>query len=565
MKKYIFKFKGLFVIVCLTQIVLSSMNIVLAFMFQYIIDLASNGNLNKFIIGIIWFLLFCIAMFILDVLLPIIKSIYIKKTLIYMKEDIFFSLLDKDVSNFNENNSSKYISILNNDINMIEQDGLLNIFRIIGYIFSFSLAFFSISYINIRITFAIFITGAMTFIIPQLFNKKLSKRRQVYSTSLENFVVRSKDLLNGFEVIKTFNLFDRVKDLYSDINEKVENNKFIFSIYSSTIDAISSNLGTLIFCVPIVLGGYYVVIGDMTVGTMIALFQLMGSIVNPLTSGVQLWNKLKSLKSIFSKIINLTNIEECHENKETLNKFKNTIEFNNVTFSYDQKTNVLNNISLSMESGKNYAFIGSSGSGKSTLVKLLLRYYNNFEGSISIDGIDLNRINTSDICRNISLIQQNVFMFDGDIKDNISLYQNYTDDEILSVIEKVGLKKLINSMPNGIYEDIGENGCKLSGGEKQRIAIARALLKDTSVMILDESTSALDNENAYNIEKSILEIDDITTIVVTHRLIKNLLLKYDEIFVFRDGNIVERGNFNQLINQKGYFYNLYNISKNSLE
>lgn len=565
MKKYIFKFKGLFVIVCLTQIVLSSMNIVLAFMFQYIIDLASGGNLNKFIIGLIWFLLFCIAMFILDVLLPIIKSIYIKKTLIYMKEDIFFSLLDKDVSNFNENNSSKYISILNNDINMIEHDGLLNIFRIIGYMFSFSLAVFSISYINITITFAIFITGAMTFIIPQLFNKKLSKRREVYSSSLENFVVRSKDLLNGFEVIKTFNLFDRVKNLYSDINKKVENNKFIFSIYSSTVDAISSNLGTIIFCVPIALGGYYVVIGDMTVGTMIALFQLMGSIVNPLTSGVQLWNKLKSLKPIFNKIINLTNVEECNEKKEPLNKFKNTIEFNNVTFSYDQKTNVLNNINLSIESGKNYAFIGGSGSGKSTLVKLLLRYYNDFEGSISIDGIDLRLINTNDICRNISLIQQNVFMFDGDIKDNISLYQNYTDSEILSIIEKVGLKKLINSMPNGIYEDIGENGCKLSGGEKQRVAIARSLLKDTSVMILDESTSALDNENAYNIEKAILEIDDITTIVVTHRLIKNLLLKYDEIFVFKDGNIIERGNFNQLLNQKGYFYNLYNISKNSLE
>ena len=219
----------------------------------------------------------------------------------------------------------------------------------------------------------------------------------------------------------------------------------------------------------------------------------------------------------------------------------------------------MDNINLTLKKNKKYAIVGESGSGKSTLIKLLMRYYNDYSGSILIDNNDLKSIYSSDLYKNISMIQQNVFMFDDSIKENIRLYSNHDDDDILKSCERAGLSKLINSLPNGIDSLVGENGNKLSGGEKQRIAIARALINDTQILILDESTSALDNETAYNLENSLLNLKDLTLVTVTHKLIKNILNKYDEIIVMKNGSVVEKGSFEYLLSQKGYFYSLYYI------
>ena len=162
------------------------------------------------------------------------------------------------------------------------------------------------------------------------------------------------------------------------------------------------------------------------------------------------------------------------------------------------------------------------------------------------------------------MIQQNIFMFDDSIKENIRLYSNHDDKDILDACKRSGLDKLLNKLPNGINSLVGENGNKLSGGEKQRIAIARALINNTQILILDESTSALDNETAYNLENSLLNLENLTLITVTHKLIKNILNRYDEIIVMKNGKIIEKGNFEDLINIKGYFYSLYTIQNDTL-
>ena len=155
-------------------------------------------------------------------------------------------------------------------------------------------------------------------------------------------------------------------------------------------------------------------------------------------------------------------------------------------------------------------------------------------------------------------------MFDYSIKENIRLYSNHDDKDILDACKRSGLDKLLNKLPNGINSLVGENGNKLSGGEKQRIAIARALINNTQILILDESTSALDNETAYNLENSLLNLENLTLITVTHKLIKNILNRYDEIIVMKNGKIIEKGNFEDLINIKGYFYSLYTIQNDTL-
>ena len=216
---------------------------------------------------------------------------------------------------------------------------------------------------------------------------------------------------------------------------------------------------------------------------------------------------------------------------------------------------------LNINKGEKVAIVGRSGSGKSTLLRLVLRYYDDYAGKILIDGRNIKDIKLSSIYELMSIIQQNVFMFDDSIEANISLYGDYTDEEIDRVIKLSGLKSLIVSLTNGKKTMVGENGSNLSGGEKQRISIARALIKNTPIILLDEATANLDAETSYDIEDSLLDIEGLTSLVVTHKLNPELLKKYDKIIVLENGKIIEEGNFYKLMEQKGFFYNLYSIEK----
>lgn len=298
---------------------------------------------------------------------------------------------------------------------------------------------------------------------------------------------------------------------------------------------------------------------SISVGTAIIIIQLSTHIVGPVKTSISLINQIKSVSLIGKKVEDILNVNNESEESEEIKSFRDCIDIKDLNFSYTKERNALKNINLKFERNKKYAIVGESGCGKSTLIKLIMRYYNEYEGKITIDNKDLNKIYSSDLYKTISMIQQNVFMFDDSIKENIRLFSNYSDESVIESCKRSGIMGLINRLEDGINSLVGENGNKLSGGEKQRIAIARALINETKILILDESTSALDNETAYSLEKSLLNLENLTMIVVTHKLIKNLLIDYDEIIVIKDGMVIEKGSFEELIDIKGYFYSLYYI------
>ncbi|WP_330412671.1 ABC transporter ATP-binding protein [Romboutsia lituseburensis] len=304
---------------------------------------------------------------------------------------------------------------------------------------------------------------------------------------------------------------------------------------------------------------------NISVGTAIIIIQLSTHIVGPVKTSISLINQIKSVSLIADKIENILENSNCNNESTSLENFDQSIKIKNLSFSYTEERRALENINLTLEKDKKYAIVGESGCGKSTLIKLLMRYYNDYDGEITIDNKDIKSIYSSNLYKNISMIQQNVFMFDDTIKENIRLFSNHTDEKVLDTCKRAGIINLIERLPNGIDSLVGENGNKLSGGEKQRIAIARSLINDTKILILDESTSALDNETAYNLENSLLSLEDLTLIVVTHKLIKSILLKYDEIIVMKEGKVIEKGSFESLINLKGYFYSLYYIQSDELD
>lgn len=562
--KYLFKYKLLFFTRVLTISLAALSVICFDFMMGFIVDIFSNGETEKFIPIILASIFLIILLFVTEYIDGYVMSSYIKNTVNYLRCDIFTKILNKDMKDFSLDNSGKYISILYNDIKIIEDSLLNNIFLVISSFISFIISLLFLFSISPSIVIFIVIFGILGFVIPNALSKKLIVEKNNYSHNLEEITSVTKDLFSGFEVIKGFNIGSKINTIFKNSSNTVESTKKKCSILESIIKGFSLSFSVTVYLGVLILGGYLMYKGEISVGTAIIIIQLSTHIVGPVKTSISLINQIKSVSLIADKIDEIL-YDSCEDIEEiSLPKFENSIEVKNLDFSYTNDRKALNNINLTFEKNKKYAIVGESGCGKSTLIKLLMRYYKDYNGDILIDNKDIHKIFSNDLYKNMSMIQQNVFMFDDSIKENIKLFANYSDEEVLSICNRSGLSNLISRLPNGINSLVGENGNKLSGGEKQRIAIARSLINNTKILILDESTSALDNETAYNLESSLLSINDLTLIVVTHKLIKNILLNYDEIIVMKDGMVIEKGSFDYLISLKGYFYSLYYLQNEDI-
>jgi subfamily B ATP-binding cassette protein MsbA len=255
----------------------------------------------------------------------------------------------------------------------------------------------------------------------------------------------------------------------------------------------------------------------------------------------------------------LDEIEEQNQGVKQLSKTKGAIKFNNVSFGYSKNTTVLNNINLDIKSGESIALVGSTGSGKTTIIQLIARFYSPSQGSISIDGVDINELEINSLRSKISFVDQNVRLFNDTVRGNISLGQpkTMTDKTIKHSAKIANATEFIEKMPNQFDTEIGENGVQLSGGQRQRLAIARAIAKDSPILILDEATSALDSATEKQVQTAIDAMQkNRTTIIIAHRL--STIQKADRIIVLNQGSIIEQGSHRELLKQKGEYAKLYN-------
>lgn len=562
--KYALEYKWQFFLRVITISLVALASICFDFIMGFIVDIFASGQVEKFIPIVTVTIALIIIMFFTEYLDGLVMSNYIKNTVNYLRCDVFSKLMNKDIKDFSLDNSGKYISVLYNDIKLIEDNFLNNIFLVISSLLSFLISLCALFYISPYIVIFISIFGVLGFIIPNALSKKLVIEKNEYSTNLEEITSVTKDLFSGFEVIKGFNISKKINKIFVNNSLNVENSKRKCSILEAIIKGFSLAFSVTIYLGVLILGGYLMYKKSISVGTAIIIIQLSTHIVGPVKTSISLINQIKSVSLIGKKVEDILNVNNESEESEEIKSFRDCIDIKDLNFSYTKERNALKNINLKFERNKKYAIVGESGCGKSTLIKLIMRYYNEYEGKITIDNKDLNKIYSSDLYKTISMIQQNVFMFDDSIKENIRLFSNYSDESVIESCKRSGIMGLINRLEDGIDSLVGENGNKLSGGEKQRIAIARALINETKILILDESTSALDNETAYSLEKSLLNLENLTMIVVTHKLIKNLLTNYDEIIVMKDGMVIEKGSFEELIDIKGYFYSLYYIQNEKI-
>ncbi len=555
MRKFIFKYKETLGLSFLFIFLASMLNIALSLLLEKIIDVVEVGDISKFMRVVVITILFIIGESVISYLKAYFKNAYIKKTMYYIKNDIFKEMLKKKSFEFYRSNSAKYISLLSNDIKMIEEDYLNTMFLVFENLILFVGSLISLFLLNYEITIILIVITSLTMVIPKIFEKKLSEKKEFYSEKLEKFTIGIKDIFTGFEVIKAFSVEEKINNEYRKLNFNVEESKYKFEMLSSLANTVSLFTGSSMFMGIVIVGTYLCIKGNITLGTMLACIQLTNNVTNPIFNSIAYINIIKSMKSIKEKILSIYSEDE-EDKKEYILKesFDKEIEIKNLSFYYENMNYVLKNINFNIEKNKKYAIVGMSGCGKSTLMKILSKQLVNYEGEVKLDGFSLKDLRTEDICNMMAIIHQNVFLFDDTIKNNITLFNNYDDKDVSNCMNISGLKKFREKLDMVV----GEGGNLLSGGEKQRISIARALITKTPILMLDEATASLDSKTSYEIENTILDIKDKTVIIITHKLNESILKKYDGIIVLKDGCLIENGTFEELINNKGYFYSLYN-------
>ena len=475
------------------------------------------------------------------------------------KNKVFQSILDRDYRDFSKEKSGKFISVLTENMKKIEQDYLHQYFNISK---NLSLMIFSLLAMfigNWFLTLLVIIASIIPMMISGFIGQKSASLQNSAMIADQKYLAKVKDILAGFLVIKSFNVKEAIRQDYSHESENLDDIYFIKGKFDVLANIISQLSGMIVFLVAFGGGMYLVFNGYTTIGSVTAIVQLVNFVVMPLNEigmGMSKFREGQATLDAF-EVKDVTELQTG----ETKEYFDDVISFSNIDFSYpNAEEKIFNQLSLKIKKGEKIAIVGMSGSGKSTLLNLLLRFYDVTSGHILIDNQDIQAISAESLYNLMTIVQQDVYIFDDTLRANITLNQSFTDEEINQAVQQSGLESYVLENESGLQTLCGENGSNLSGGQKQRLSIARALIRKTPILLLDEATSSLDNQVTTEIENSILDIQDLTALVVTHKLNENILKKYDRILFMKGGVIVEDGSFGDLMDRRGEFYKLFELS-----
>ena len=538
---------------CLT--ILSGLNVYISVLMQQIIDTIAVRDMAR----VIQVSVYSFTTFVLLIIVCLIQRqtcpAFIRLASTQYKAYAFKCLLRKSLRSVSTENTSKYISMLTNDVSSIENNYLSPLFTffmdtvglviavIVMFAYSPFLAVLAILFALLPICFSL------------LCSNKLARAEKAVSERNEGFVNSIKEILSGFFIIKTFQVEMEMFGIFQKENTRTESAKFERRKTSELVNLLAMGSGVFAQLGIFIVAAIYSIVGnEITPGTVIIFLNLMNFIVSPLTSIPTILANRKAIFELIHKMAITIYEESSSSVKVTHKKFEKEISIRDLSFAYDSSTCVLEDISLQFEKGKSYAIVGPSGSGKSTLLSVLLGTYDTYQGHILIDGIELRDIEQTSVYDIFSVIHQNVFIFNGSLKENITLFKEYPDTQIDQVIKIAGLSELVSS--KGMDYICSENGANLSGGERQRIAIARCMLHDASVLLVDEATASLDRIISTDLLNSILDLQDITRIVVTHYLEESTLKRFDVIITVSCGQISEVGSFDELMERGELFYSM---------
>ncbi|MCI8720247.1 MAG: ABC transporter ATP-binding protein [Oscillospiraceae bacterium] len=533
-------------------------NLFVTWLLGAMIDIIAAGEVDR-LMGMLWVWIgLAVFTVTVDTASYWAKLGFVRRALVQYKALAFRRLSEKSISAFSQENTGRYLSTLTNDVTTIESNYLEKPFEMAAYMLTGVGAFMMMIWYSPLLAAADVLLGLLPIAAVAVTGGALAKREKAVSDQNESFMAQIKDLLSGFSVIKSFKAEEETQKRFNGSNQTLENVKYRRRWCEALIGEASGLCGLVMQMGIFFLGAYLAIRGDITAGTVIMFINLSGYVLNAINILPKGLANRRAAAGLVEKLAEVTEENAGRAGDPVPPVLKDAITLENVTFGYEPGEPVLRDLSMRLEAGKKYALVGGSGSGKSTLLNLLMGAYDGYEGSVAIDGKELREIDTDSLYDVMSLIGQNVFLFDDTLYQNITMFRDFPEDKLELAVHRAGLDGLIEQ--RGENYRCGENGNGLSGGERQRVSIARCLMRETPVLLLDEATAALDNQTAFAVTDAILHLDGLTRMVVTHRLEAELLEQYDEIFVLRGGEVCERGRFGELMERKEYFYSLYNVT-----
>lgn len=476
------------------------------------------------------------------------------------KDFAYSQLLKKNISTFSGETTSTYLSAFSNDTASIETNYLEKLFTLVmdgllclgglGMMF-----WYSPLLTVVALGLSVLPLGASL-----LTGKRLVAAEQEVSRKNDNFLSMLKDGLSGFSVIKSFKAEGDMLRLFSQSNHQAQQAKAARMGLAQILGTIGSVAGVVAqFGVFLTAVGLSVAGGGISPGVVTIFLQLSSLVITFLQEAPDLLSNRAAALGLVDKLAQSLAQNVREEGTPIPKELRDSLEIRDLSFAYEGGPEVLHQVNARFLAGKSYALVGASGSGKSTLLNLLMAGRANYTGQILYDGQELHTIQTDSLYELVSMVEQNVFLFNSTIRDNVTMFREFPQDQVSRAQRLSGLSDLVEEKGEDYL--CGENGSGLSGGQRQRVSIARCLLRQTPVLLVDEATAALDQETAYRVSSSILDLQGLTRIVVTHSLEESLLRRYDGILVLNHGRIVESGQFDQLMEQKGLFFSLFTVAQ----
>ncbi|MGG4343077.1 ABC transporter ATP-binding protein [Paenibacillus lautus] len=477
-----------------------------------------------------------------------------------MREKMFSHIQKLSFRFFDNNKTGHLMGRITNDLNDVgevahhgPEDVFIAVMTLLG---SFSL----MAYINLELALLTFIiVPLMAWLIIKFGSRMTTTYRQLFR-NVGNFNARIEDNVGGIRVVQSFANEEHENKLFQEENKQFRATKLLAYKTMAKSSSISYMLMRLITVFVMICGAWFFIQGKIEMGEFMAFLLLSNIFFRPIEKINAVIESYPKGIAGFKRYLEIMDTDpEIADVSDavSLSSVRGDIRFEGVTFGYEPSRTILNNIHLTIRAGETVAFVGPSGAGKTTICSLLPRFYDVDQGKITVDGIDIRNIKLQNLRKHIGIVQQDVFLFSGTIRDNIAYGDLHaTDQQIWEAARRASLDELIRSLPDGMETVIGERGVKLSGGQKQRLSIARMFLKNPPILILDEATSALDTETEAQIQKSLAELSvGRTTLVIAHRL--TTIQSADRIIVVNSDGIAEQGTHQELIHSGGVYSRLH--------
>lgn len=528
MKKYQKK-NRIYFVGALASILMSTLfAVILQFFKGDVLDYAVAGEIQatiKYAVLLIAFILcevltyFCYRLFSAGFVIGCTKE---------LKHDIFESILSRDFVSFKERAQGEYIAKYTNEADTIKERlfGMLPMFwEILLKILFVSAALFLLDWKIAVITIALLTTPLY---IPKIIEKRLQNAQTAYIQAIEENLAKVNDWLAGFEIIKNYAIEKRVMEKFKTVNDKSMERLLRDTQLGAVSQLITTLISYLSYFIVLVCAAWLVLKGDFSAGDFFVAIGMIDQLSYPLISLAGITRQLIAVKPACASMERFLDSPMQKQGKTKLKEIRSDIKFTDVCFAYDGQAPIIENFNLTIQKGKRYLFKGPSGCGKTTTVNLLLRYFDITGGSIEIDNVSLSRLGSTYGC--MTVVRQEATLFHDTLRSNLTMYQDVPESCIMEALDHVGLGKFANT--DALNSMVTEGGANFSGGEKKRICLARALLRDTDVLILDEPLANLDSETAERIEDLLLSIEDKTIIVVSHQFTEDKLKSFHRVVDF---------------------------------